>query len=71
MKHEIRLAFNFKYKNFLSIYKLPDNKKEKIVNDNTNKMIKNDNFASDAEHEINNFPNMIYLINTFSIFSNK
>ena len=57
MKEEIRIALNLKYKNVIPIYKLSDNKKGIIVNDNINKMIKDDIFASDEEHEIKNIPN--------------
>ena len=48
MKQEIRLAFNYKYQHIVPIYKLPDNtKKEKIVNDNMNKMFHDVVFCSD------------------------
>ena len=45
------------YKNIIPIYKLSDNKKGTIVNDNINKMIKDDFSTSDEDHEINNVPN--------------
>ena len=57
MKQEIKLAVDFKYTNIIPIYKLPDNRQEIIVNDDINKMIEDNIFASDEEHEINNVPN--------------
>ena len=69
MKQEIRLEFNKNFKMITPIYKLPDDKKEIIVNDDLNKMFQDDIFCTDDEYEHNNVPNY-YLFNkcVFNIF---
>ena len=54
MKQEIRLDFINKFKMIIPIYKLSDDKKEIIANDNLKQMFQCDIFCSDDEYEHNN-----------------
>ena len=57
MKQDIRINLNYKYSKIVPLYNVSSNEKENIVNRNMKKMLDNDNFASDDEHEENNVPN--------------
>ena len=48
---------NYKYAKIFPLYNVFSNKKESIVNRNMKKILYNDIFTSDNEHEENNIPN--------------
>ena len=69
MKQEIILEFNKKFKMTTPIYKLPDDKKEIIANDNLNKTFQDNILCSNDEYKNNNVPNNnLFNKHVFGIF---